>query len=313
MYKYIGFIIVKLIFQKVVGILHLETFQEFVKRKLFKRVVVTQDLLTRKLEDKLLTLNLLGVPITGTVVEQGTGWHGQDCMLFILLGATKVVSYDTTGWLNESLVRCSASTLLEKSDEVYSFSSLDISEFNVKLKIIKDFFDNDERYDIGVFFAELDITICTTRELDYGCVEKRSAQIFYTDSVLQRMAPDVLEDMFNAIEPYLAKGAKHIHIVDCKDFHAIDTNAIPELGYLLVSDFWARLISSKYLNYQNHLRVNDYITVFQRYADQVEVFDKCVAEKNLDFVKKSAKLKMKYPGYSAEDIAVSKFTAVIST
>ena len=306
MYKYLFFIAIKLIFQKIIGLLHLVGVHEFLKEKIFKRVIAPRSLLNKKLKTKLETLKLLNMPITGTVVEQGTGWHGQDCMLFILLGAKKVFSYDTTKWLNSNLVAEATLSLIENSDDIFLSSSLSYEEFKIKIEILK----NYDGKNINEFFNLLGISTYEDKNFNFEKVPADSVQLFYTDSVLQRMTPDDLTDMFKSMKPKMINDSKNLHLVDCKDFHSIDTNSIPELAYLLVNSFWLKIIYSKYLNYQNQLRIDDYLKIFLDYGHKISFHNKLVEDKNIEFVKNNPSILSKYPKYNIEAIATSKFTVI---
>ena len=106
--------------------------------------------------------------------------------------------------------------------------------------------------------------------------------------------------------------SKNLHLVDCKDFHSIDNNSIPELAYLLVNSFWLKIMYSKYLNYQNQLRIDDYLKIFLNYGHEITFHNKLIKDKNIEFVKNNTSLISKYPQYSIESIATSKFTVIFN-
>lgn len=155
--------------------------QELVKRSIghWHRVASDAFVLPR-LESKIARLNAAGIRPPEVVVEQGTGWHGLDPVLFHLAGARRIVTYDTTPWLREELFRHTAEVLASATDIVKRWRGTHPERVDERAAHLG--------YNLArpwpALVESLGLTIRVTRSMDRSEIEPDSVDLFYSDSVL---------------------------------------------------------------------------------------------------------------------------------
>jgi len=90
---------------------------------------------------------------------------------------------------------------------------------------------------------------------DYAGIEVGTVDLFYTFSVLQRVHLDDLDTLIANSLSLLRPGGRCCHRVHMKDFHAITDRRIPPYFYLTISSGLWKLMTSRFVNYQNRQRV----------------------------------------------------------
>jgi hypothetical protein len=105
--------------------------------------------------------------------------------------------------------------------------------------------------------------------------------------------------------------AVHFHRIDCADLHAMRNKKIHKLSYLLVDEnSWTRW-TSRYLNYQNRLRVFEFLALFKALDYRATIVDAEASASSLTFVEQhSNEFNLKYRNRGARDIAVTNFSLI---
>lgn len=117
--------------------------QEIIKR-ITKRfdTRLSEDNILSAIEQKIDFFNQANIPShPKVVVEQGTGWHGADLLLFYLCGAELIITYDTLPWLKEDLFKNVLSVILSHLNIIRKWEGINIHVLNKRannLKMLKD-------------------------------------------------------------------------------------------------------------------------------------------------------------------------------
>ena len=259
----------------------------------------------RRFEDKVGQFLAAAVPVPRVVLEQGTGWHGADLVLFHLAGAERTLTYDVRPWLREDLVRAISAdaerhvrTLARWSGDPDGVASRarDLSAAAA-----------DPHCDLA---RHLGYEYRVTASMDRSEVPESSVDLFYSDSVLQRATPTDLLRLLQEARRALAPGGFAHHVVDCKDFHAIDDPRIPELGYLRPSARTWSLVTSRYLNYQNRLRLPHFVGLFAQAGFECRTLAERRLDENLALVERELTDHPLWSRLERRDVAVSRFELV---
>ena len=98
--------ILKLAFQKCLGLIPgLFRLQEAIKRaRGCWQPFIDPEFVLSEVEARVRDFSRGEIAPPKVVVEQGTGWHGSDLVLFALAGAERIETYDTTPWLRRGLL-----------------------------------------------------------------------------------------------------------------------------------------------------------------------------------------------------------------
>lgn len=277
--------------------------QELAKRSIghWNRVVSDSFVRTR-LESKVSRLNAAGILPPGVVVEQGTGWHGLDLVLYHLAGAHRIVTYDTTPWLREELLRCVARTLVSSTPVVKRWRGTDPGAVDERAERLA----RNLEAPWPALLQSLGITARVTRSMGRSEIAPGSVDLFYSDSVLQFMIPGDLETLIGQARLFLKPSGVSFHVVDCSDLHARRDPRIPRLAYLTYPESAWNLMTSRYLNYQNRLRMPQFAELFRHQGLTCRVVNPVVAAEDVEYAHRLAH-DARFEGMSVDDIATHSF------
>lgn len=242
------------------------------------------------------------------VVEQGTGWHGLDAVIFYLSGSERIDTYDVRPWLREQLVRgvCRCVELI--APIVASWPGVDVTLLDERVRRARE----AARLPLRELLESMNIRYCVTSTMQRGDVPSGSADLFYSNSVLQRFEAGELTDLLAESRRFLAPHGSSFHRIDCKDFHSITDPRIPELYYLSFSDATWRLLTSKYLNGQNRLRLPHFLQMFDAAGFAAETPWHVLTQENLSYVRASLADHVELGEMDAEAAAISRFDILAS-
>ena len=278
--------------------------QELVKRSTGHWKEVASDRFARTvLERKVSGFNAAGIRPPDTVVEQGTGWLGLDLVLFHVAGARRIVTYDTTPWLREDLVRFHARECPLWTDIAKRWRGVDHEAVDERAKQLRR--DADDPW--PTLLASLGVTVRVTRSMDRAEIESDSVDLFYSDSVLQFMEPRDLETLAQEAGRFLKASGVSYHVIDCFDLHAGKDGRIPRLAYLAWPEPAWRLMTSRYLNYQNRLRMPEFAALFDRHGLPSRATHPVVAAEDLDYARRRLAHDARFAGMTPEEIAAQSF------
>ena len=278
--------------------------QELVKRSTGHWKEVASDRFARTvLERKVSGFNAAGIRPPDTVVEQGTGWLGLDLVLFHVAGAHRIVTYDTTPWLREDLVRFHARECPLWTDIAKRWRGVDHEAVDERAKQLRR--DADDPW--PTLLASLGVTVRVTRSMDRAEIESDSVDLFYSDSVLQFMEPRNLETLAQEAGRFLKASGVSYHVIDCFDLHARKDGRIPRLAYLAWPEPAWRLMTSRYLNYQNRLRMPEFAALFDRHGLPSRATHAIVEAEDLDYARRRLAHDARFAGMTPEAIAAQSF------
>ena len=295
----------RIVIEKFMCLLQMEILQEKVKKIIGRqKVLITDHFIEKRINNKLTDLTLYFDKYNvKSVHEQGTGWHGIDIIVFYLLGVEKIYTTDVRDLLQMELMRKVVQFLYRNidnykpyKDKIYFLkknSEKDRGEFLNSINAI---------YYISDSFSE-NITL---EGCDEGC------DMFYSDSVLQRFKASDLKRYIKYSLSLSNNQSFHLHKIDCKDFFAIRNKKIPPLYYLTINKLlWEKITCTK-LNYQNRLRIFEFVSFFKQYWGQVETFNEVTTDEDQRYIKKNNIQKIYIDKYTVEEISIVQFDLISS-
>jgi len=265
----------RLIIEKVLCVLKLENVQESVKFIVGRSTKIDENFILLRVDGKLESIDRIMKNRKISVIhEQGTGWHGIDLIVFYLKGL-RVYTTDVRDLLDFELMKTTVSTISSNVDRY--------GEYRDKIAKLKRLLSKQDlsRND---FLKEINIDYRVGENFDFSGVS--NIDLFYSDSVLQRMKTDDLCGYILNSQKVASPRALHHHRVDCKDFFSIGKeHVIPPLYYLTISDWLWEFVTCKRLNYQNRLRMPEFIGMFESAGFVCDVFEVDGKDEYLQFVK----------------------------
>lgn len=255
------------------------------------------------LRTKIDRFNAAGIEPPGIVVEQGTGWHGFDLVLFHLAGARHVLTYDTTPWLRTDLLRRNAEVLAAAADIVKRWRGSVHGLVDERAERLQDSL-NAPRESL---LKRLGATVRVTRAMDRSDIDAASVDLFYSDSVLEFVEPRDLATLVRHARRFLKSSGRCFHVVDCFDSHAGTDTRIPPFGYLAWPEPVWNLLTSKYLNYQNRWRMPQFVRLFENQGFSVRSVSPVVHAEDMAYVQRRLSGAARFPDMSVEDVATRSF------
>ena len=278
--------------------------QELIKRSIGHwKPFANESFVLSRLERKVSRFNAAGIAPPEVVVEQGTGWEGLDLVLFHLAGARRIVTYDTRPWLREELLRYNARVLVGATETVKRWRGTEPEAVDERALRLGRCLDRPWR----TFLESLGVTVRVTRSMDRSELEPQSVDLFYSDSVLEFVARDDLETLLAQARQFLKPTGVSFHIIDCVDMHAQKDRRIPRLAYLCWPEFAWKLMTSRYLSYQNRLRMPQFTDLFARCGLASRVTHPVVEPDDVDYARRHLVGRTRFAGMTAEELATISF------
>ena len=264
---------------------------------------VAADATRERARRKISRFNAAGIKPPGIVVEQGTGWLGLDLVLFHLGGARRIFTYDTTPWLRPDLLRRNAEVLAASPDIVKRWRGSvpeDVDERAVRLRRCLD-------GPPETLLERLGVNVRVTRSMDRSGIGSASVDLFYSDSVLQFMEPRDLTALVRQARRFLKASGRCFHRVDCLDSNARSDARIPPLAFLAWPEPAWKLLTSRYLNYQNRWRLPRFVALFETEGFAVRAVRRVVDAEDLAYARRRLARLARFRDMSPEDIATRSF------
>ena len=278
--------------------------QEFAKRAIHRwDRPASEQYIRSTVEAKISRLNAAGIRPPRVIVEQGTGWLGIDLILFHLAGADRIATYDTRPWLRSHLLRRNAEVLAGSTNIVKRWNGTDPAGVDERAERL------NERLDFPwpALLEHLGVSVRVTRSMDRSELEPGSVDLFYSDSVLQFVAPDDLSALILQAQRFLQPSGLSFHVIECLDLHARIDRRVPPLGYLAYSDRVWRLMTSRYLNYQNRLRMPEFVELFRRAGIASQILNPVIRSEDVEYARSRLARVARFDRMSAEEIAIRRF------
>ena len=278
--------------------------QEFVRRVTGRAErFVDVGYLRGRLETKIHRFNAAGIEPPGTVVEQGTGWLGTDLVLFHLAGARRIVTYDTMPWLRSDLLRRNAEVLADAADVVKRWRGTVPDDVDVRAERLRAGLEAPR----DALLKRLGVTVRVTRSMDRSEIGSETVDLFYSDSVLQFVAPADLSAVVRQARRFLKPSGRFFHAVDCFDSHARHDGRIPRLAYLGWPEPVWNLLTSRYLNNQNRWRMPQFVNLFEAQGFRVRILSPVVQSGDIAYAERRLASSARFADMSLEEIAASRF------
>lgn len=283
----------RLVVEKLLTLLFLDFIQEVVKNITGRHNKINDEFIERRIRTRLETLSGLkksfGVEI---IYEQGTGWHGIDLIVMFILDFHQIHTRDVRDLLKVELL---ARTI--------NFCKINGYFSEAQLKKLSGVNLESRSAILSALGVSYEITKDTKIQIPY----ETANVLIYSDSVLQRLKLSDL-NLFVRSSSHAMKNVTHYHKIDCKDFFSIGREKIiPPLFYLNVPYFIWEIITSKYLNYQNRLRVYEFEEIFADHF-KVKILNENTLEGACNFVKVNGRSKI--PEVGLKEYCVCGFDLV---
>ena len=158
-----------------------------------------------------------------------------------------------------------------------------------------------------VLLRHLGVTARVTRSTDRSEIRSASVDLFHSDSVLQFVPPGDLAALLREARRFLNSSGRCFHAVDCYDSNTQHNRRIPRLAYLAWPEPSWKLVTSRYLNYQNRWRMPQFVRLFESSGFRVRTLDPVVHAEDVVYARHRFEGLVRFADMSPEDIATCHF------
>lgn len=236
------------------------------------------------------------------VLEVGTGWHGVDLIIFFLLGARQITTVDHHQYLTLDGIRASV-RYFKESKCLRRLEMLNFQEERWEFLKTKCTQTNS----LTDLLNLLNVKYIISDSSNFGDlpVEPDSIDLFYSESVLQRIPGDHLQRFMKYVGDTLMKEhAVFFHRTDQKDINSqdhVDSN-LWGLRYLKYSDFFFNTFISGKLNSQNRLRESDFLEIIDKSTLSALYLESYLRKEDINRLRK-VRLCRKFQAKDLQDLA----------
>jgi SAM-dependent methyltransferase len=254
--------------------------------------------ITNKYIPTLLDLNKVKDLKGAIVFEIGTGWIPIFPILFYLIGAKKVYTYDHERHLRLSSIHALLDTFCSYLSDIAKAIGISKEEINDKLNALKKF------KTINEFFSACNIEYFAPSDAGKSLHENNSIDVVFSFEVLEHVSPKNLVDICQESKRILKRDGIGFHAIGLHDHYNGFDNSVSKVNFLKYSEkFWATFVKNK-ISYHNRLREVDFFRAFENDGGEIVWSDHIIDTSDLDALK-NMKVDEIFSGMTDEELAVS--------
>ena len=233
------------------------------------------------------------------MLEFGTGMTLVDPIILYFLGAERVYTFDHITHVSEPAFRAALSQMPDHFSVMARCFDVTEAQLNDKYNCLSQTGSLSELVD------ELGITLLNY-PVESAKIEAETIDIFFSESVLQRIPEGKLFDEVEAVSNLLRSDGAVFHRIDCKDINsqaAYYDRTLWPLYYLKYSTWFWNLISSAKFNSQNRWRWSQFKDLHESLGLQT-VYTECIAyEEDVERLQ-TFRVARQFSEINIEDLAV---------
>ncbi len=202
--------------------------------------------------DQIRLLRAQGIPLSGDIIELGSGWIPIIPLLFHCAGARKLILTDVERLMDDKTIARAKAVISDNMEAVAKV--LDIPAEEIRRRLESDFTPD---YHVP---------------WDYREHPSASADIIISRAVLEHVRPEDLGNLLKEFGRILRPGGVMCHIVDNSDHWEHTDKSLSRVNFLRYEENWYwRLCVRNTQDYQNRFRHEDYKGEFRRHGWDVLV------------------------------------------
>lgn len=262
-----------------------------------------------------------GLDLMGkTVIETGTGAALVDPLTFYLCGARRIYTFDIRLHVNPYHVWKIIEHYRAHLKYLASVMEIPLTEVEQRWRQLEEIRTAqdapiEKRMTVNRYYQEtrnfLRLLEVSKIRIDESktipsYIEPGSADIFFSNSVLQRPHEKFVIRMVRDAALALSDKGAFWHKIDSRDINWLYDKRISEYHYLQYSDAFLRVISSEVFSNQNRLRQSDFLRIFHE-SDFMPLYLRSQRPDN--YIQQIERLRLhdKFQAYDVEDLAITNF------
>lgn len=271
-----------------------------IKRWFFPYPVIVQEWKVKEFFRQIALLRETGFSPKGCrIVEIGPGWHPVFALLYYLAGAKSITLVDSQRLMDARLMRETAMELYTKYGKTLAAEfQMDMGTLQVKLI-------QPEEYSFDEALAFYHVEYLAPADF---CVDRRIAYPFdliTSMDVMEHIPPAVLEAILRTCHDRLSADGRMVHLIDHCDHWSFIDPRISSVHFLKYGDIAMNVLHRlNPLEYQNRLRHDDYIHLFNSAGFSICCEDIKVDERGIEDLK-TMRIHKKYQQTAHDRLAIT--------
>jgi SAM-dependent methyltransferase len=239
------------------------------------------------------------------VMEIGTGWRIISPLVFYLLGAERIFTYDHVRHLRFQPTMDALSGLEAQLDRLHDRTGVPLSVLSERLNELKsapNLEDLLERSHI-VYVAPGDGT--------HTDLPDQSVDLVYSYYVMEHLPPNVIDDLMVETKRILRPNGIAFHVIGLMDHYANASNGLSRVNFLRYpAPIWSFFTGNR-ISYHNRLREQQFIDVFQRYGAEIRHLEHRIDPNDVEAAA-NMRVDKTFEGLTPEQLAVHHTEIVLS-
>jgi hypothetical protein len=258
----------------------------------------------RTLEQAAKLAKLLPHVKDGVVVDVGTGWELVAPILFHLMGAGRIYTYDHLRHLRFDIPQIVISQL--GSSELSETLDVDHALLASRIERLKQCCTLED------LLTAANITYCAPADACNTSLPPRSVDLFFTYEVLEHVSESVLDGLVLESKRVLRPSGIAYHAIEPGDHYTRDTNHINHYRY--PEWLWSLLVKNN-ISYHNRLCWRQFRECFERHGAIIQSTCNQVSKDDLANLLNGFRLDKRFKTFSPEELAIwySEFIYKFST
>jgi hypothetical protein len=248
-------------------------------------------------------------PIAGqTMLEVGTGHNPMLPIVFFLLGARRVLTYDLHRRLDRRLVTKSLRWMAEERTKIQA--ELEDLAPSAELK---------NRLELVARSVERPLEFLNAAGIEYHApvdaaatgLPATSVDVHFSCTVFEHIPPSALAAILKEAHRVIRRDGAAIHFVDLSDHFQHQDPSIPRIHFLRYSDRdWERMAGNEFA-YCNRLRRDDYVGLFAAAGFSVIKQESSTDEESLAALADGFPLDPKFAGRDPEELCTTSLRVLL--
>ncbi len=247
----------------------------------------------RTLEQAAKLAKLLPHVKDGVVLEVGTGWELIAPILFHIMGATQVYTFDHLRHLRFNIPKIVISQL--DSSELSASLDVDPASLALRIERLKQCCSLDD------LLTTANITYCAPADACSTGLASRSVDLFFTYEVLEHVPEAVLDGLVVESKRVLKSSGIAYHAIEPGDHYTRDISHINHYRY--PEWLWSILIKNN-ISYHNRLCQRQFRECFERHGAIIHSIRNQVSADDLANLINGFKPNKRFGAFSPEELAI---------
>jgi SAM-dependent methyltransferase len=244
---------------------------------------------------------------SSTVLEAGTGWEPISALLFHLMGAKTVYTYDHLPHVRFSLAQQVVKQMQENIEQIRSVTSRPSSVLVSKLSKLR------EATNLEELFAYAGIVYKAPGDATRSGLADNSVDLFYSYAVLEHVPESVIKGITLEAKRVLKDDGIAYHAIGLHDHYANLKvgGQLSKVNFLRYPEWlWAFFVKNK-ISYHNRLREKQFLDVFKSHGAKIKWIENKTDQADIEALK-NMKIDKRFAGMTYEELAVH-YSEVIMT